>query len=588
MKKIKALGPDIQNLHTYRELPIGATAVGLPKGRKTGLWRYMRPTISEKISPCQEACPAGNWIQRFVASTASGDLDEAWGALKLENPFPGVCGRVCYHPCEEFCTRKEFDGATSIHLIERTLADNFFKKRLTPPVIIKKQGKKTAVVGSGPAGLACAYFLRVLGYEVILFEAQNELGGIPQTGIPAYRLPKRILNKEIDDIISLGIEVKKGCKIGKDMNFSDLFTYDAVFLATGAHQTHPLDIPGTINEGVYQGMDFLARYNTERAIDMGERVLVIGGGNVAIDVSRTLIRLGIQPTLLYRRTRNEMPAHPEEIEDALAEGAQLQYLLSPVLIRKAEKSALILECTQMEIQGIDPDGRPKAVPIEGKRVHFEADQVVLATGEAPDLSYLPKEFDLSKNRLWVNEWGQTSVYKVFAGGDMIDQPWNISAAIGSAKRAAIAMDHFLRGDDLQSLARQGALSKTMREHINLERFSKPGQKEVATFQDINLSYSHSSPRKLSDKLQPTERICDFREVNLGLSSDAAIEESGRCLSCGVCKMCGNCYLFCPDGAVQINPETERYAINYEYCKGCGICQNECPVGAITIETQGAL
>jgi Pyruvate/2-oxoacid:ferredoxin oxidoreductase delta subunit len=283
-----------------------------------------------------------------------------------------------------------------------------------------------------------------------------------------------------------------------------------------------------------------------------------------------------------------MPAHPEEIEDALAEGAQLQYLISPVLIRKSEKPSLFLECNRMEMQGVDPDGRPKAVAIEGKSVSFEADQVIMATGEIPDLSYFPKEFEVSKNRLWVNEWGQTSVKKVFAGGDMIDQPWNISAAIGSAKRAAIAMDHFLRGDDLRSLAKQGALAKTMRDHLDLERFSEPGQREVATFSDINFSYIRSSPPQRSEKRQPAERICDFREVNSGLGSDAVIEESGRCLSCGVCKMCGNCYLFCPDGAVQISPTTERYAINYEYCKGCGICQNECPVGAISIETEGAI
>ena len=588
MNKSKVLGPDIQNLYTYSELPIGATAVGLPEGRETGLWRYMRPTIEEKIPPCQEACPAGNWIQRFVDATASGNLDEAWRALKLENPFPGVCGRVCYHPCEESCIRKEFDGSTLIHLVERSLADSFFNERLTPPIVRKKQDKKTAVVGSGPAGLACAYFLRVLGYEVTMFEARNELGGIPQTGIPAYRLPKEILNKEIGDIIALGIEVRKGCRIGKDVDFSELFTYDAIFLATGAHQTPPVNIPGVTNEGVYQGMDFLARYNMESSIDVGERVLVIGGGNVAIDVSRTLIRLGIQPTLLYRRTRSEMPAHPEEIDDALAEGARFQYLLSPVSIRKSEKTGLILECAKMKIQGVDPDGRPRAVPLEGKRVSFETDQVILAIGEVPDCSYLSKEFDLTKKLLWVSECGQTSVEKVFAGGDMIDQPWNISEAIGSAKRAAIAMDHFLKGDDLQNLVRQGALAKTMREHLDLDISPEPGHREVATFHDLNLSYVRSFSSQLSGKLPTAERICDFREVNSGLDLDAAIKVAGRCLSCGVCKMCGNCYLFCPDGAVQINPTTGRYAINYQYCKGCGICQNECPVGAITIEAEGAM
>ena len=293
MAKSKALGPDIQKQYTYRQLPVGANAIGVPaEARKTGLWRYMRPTFDEKTPPCQDACPLGNWIQRFLEGVSAGDLDEAWWALKLENPFPGVCGRVCDHPCVASCNRKELDGATSVYGVERYLADQFSDKQVKPAFFREKQGKKMAVVGSGPAGLACAYFLTLLGYEVTLFEAKNELGGMPRFAIPSYRLPRDILNKEIQSILSLGIEVKTGCSVGKDVDFSKLLEYDAAFLATGAHQSLSLNIPGEASEGVYGGLDFLSRTNLKESIHLGEKILVIGGGNVAIDVAMSSVRLG--------------------------------------------------------------------------------------------------------------------------------------------------------------------------------------------------------------------------------------------------------------------------------------------------------
>jgi NADPH-dependent glutamate synthase beta subunit-like oxidoreductase len=586
MKEMKALGPDIQQLYTYIELPIGATAIGRPEGRKTGLWRYTRPKFGEKIPPCQEACPVGNWIQRFVGAAAKRDLDEAWSAVILENPFPGVCGRVCYHSCEDSCNRNQYDGATSIHLVERAIADAFFEKPLEPPIIREKRGKKVAIVGSGPAGLACAYFLRIMGYEVTLFEARGELGGIPRLAIPRYRLPRKVLEKEIKDILALGVEVRTGCRVGTDKSFSDLLAYDAVFLSTGAHEASTFKIPGADSKGVYRGLEFLAKYNLGEDIDAGEKVLVIGGGNVAIDVTRTLIRLGSSPLILYRRTRDEMPAHSGEINDAQDEGAQFQYLLSPSFIQDSGRGGLLLACKKMKIDGSDSDGRRRTVPIEGETVFFEADQIILATGEIPDLSYLPQDLSIKNGQLGVNEWGQTNIDKVFAGGDMIDQPWNVSDAIGSAKRAAIAMDHFLSGEDPRKLFSQGALARTMREHLGLIDSSMGSGNEIARFQDLNVAYSTLLSPQVPGKLPTDERIANFREVSLGLNLEAAVSEAGRCLSCGVCKKCGNCYLFCPDGAVQADPVSRYYTVNYEYCKGCGICQNECPVGAVTIETEG--
>jgi NADPH-dependent glutamate synthase beta subunit-like oxidoreductase len=213
MTQTRALGPDLQNLYTYHELPIGATAIGLPPGRITGLWRYAKPVFHAKVPPCQIACPAGNWIQKFIADAGAQKLDDAWKALTLENPLPGICGRVCYHPCELSCNRIELDGATSIHAVERYLADHFFQQPLAPLLIREKQNKKVAIVGSGPAGLACAYFLVLLGYTSVIFEANDQLGGMPLMGIPRYRLPKKILDKEIEDILALGVEAREGCRI---------------------------------------------------------------------------------------------------------------------------------------------------------------------------------------------------------------------------------------------------------------------------------------------------------------------------------------------------------------------------------------
>jgi NADPH-dependent glutamate synthase beta subunit-like oxidoreductase len=585
MTQPKALGPDIQQLYTYYELPIGATAIGLPPGRTTGLWRYTKPLLQVKVPPCQNACPAGNWIQKFIAETGAEQFENAWKSLTLENPFPGLCGRVCYHPCELSCNRQELDGATAIHSAERYLADHFFQHPLTPPLMHEKQHKKVAIVGSGPAGLACAYFLIMMGYEAVVYEANNELGGMPQIGIPRYRLPKKILDKEIEDILALGVEVRKGCRIGQDLPFKELLAYDAVFLATGAHRAARIDIPVETRENIYQGLDFLAQNNLEQPLELGKKVLVIGGGNVAIDVCRTLIRRGRTPALLYRRTRNEMPAHHDEICDAEDEGLQAQFLLAPTSIRSLKSGGIFLECAKMKLAGTGPDGRPQVVPLGGEAKSFEVDQIILATGEIPDLSYLPNDVQLTNGLVQVNATGQTSIEKVFAGGDIIGQPWTVAAAIGSAKRAAIALDHYLRGHDLQELIGQGTIAQTMRVHLGIEEAPASDARELATFQDLNLTYTCAFPSHASEKMPVDERICDFSEVDCGLNETSAVEEAQRCLSCGVCKMCGNCYLFCPDGAVEFDPTAAQYVINYEYCKGCGICFRECPVGTISIKME---
>lgn len=585
MSKRRAVGPDNQELFTYMELPVGATAIGMPpEKRQTGLWRYMKPLFEERMPPCENSCPLGNWIQRFITELRSENMQEAWRILKLENPFPGICGRVCYHPCEGSCNRIELEGAINIHSIERYLADHFFKETSPTPIRKEKLEKKIAVVGSGPAGLTCAYYLASFGYDVIVFEAENQMGGIPQIGIPEYRLPRKILNKEIKDILSLGIEVRLNCRIGQDIEFAELLEYDAVFLATGAHRGRSLDILGEELEGVYQGLEYLKKFNIGLPFDLGDKVIVIGGGNTAIDVVRTVLRLGRQAGILYRRTRNEMPAYKDEIDDALEEGTHIQHLLSPLSICRNDEGGLTLECIKMKMEGLDKDGRMRPVPIKGETLSFDADNIILATGEVPDISYLSRDFSLEKFRIPVNEWGQTMNEKVFAGGDIIAQPWTIADAIGSAKRAAIAIDVFLCEGSIPKDKKD--LPQTMREHLRLVEPRPDGRRQIAASEDMNFAYEQFSPGSKQGKLSLKERNQSFGEVHEALAFDDALEEAKRCLSCGVCRMCGNCYLFCPDGAVYLDEEKGRYIIDYDYCKGCGICHNECPVATLDLVAQG--
>jgi 2-oxoacid:acceptor oxidoreductase delta subunit (pyruvate/2-ketoisovalerate family) len=583
MAKSKALGPDVLNLCTYQELPIGATALDIdPYGRRTGLWRYNRPYFTEKIPPCQNGCPLGNWVQKFVAELALENLEEAWSTLKLENPFPGVCGRICSHPCEDVCNRGDLGGSVSIKRLERFLSDHFWDQPWIPPRIQNDQGKRIAVLGAGPAGMACAYYLTLMGHEVIVFESNRSLGGVPRIGIPDYRLPKEILEKELNDILSLGIKVKTGCHVGQDISFKEILKFDGIFLSTGAHLERPLSILGENLKGIFSGWKFLKECNLRRNPPLGEKVLVIGGGNVAMDVTRSLIRLGRKPRVIYRRTREQMPALFEEVEEAIEEGGEFHFLLSPVAIYQDDGNSLRLECCQTELRGIDESGRPKPVPIEGSRQFFIADQIIIATGESPDFSYLPKDFKQLKDSLWTSDWGQTSVPHVFAGGDMIDIPRTVAHAIGSAKRSAMAMDYFFRGIDL---TKTNSIPETMREYLGVSNHQSEYYPEIVKLEDLNVTYTDPAERTLPSKIPMNQRITSFKEVNAGLFFEEAFREARRCLSCGVCKMCGNCYLFCPDGAVQLSRKGDRYEINYDYCKGCGICQNECPVGAINTRTE---
>ena len=358
---------------------------------KTGSWRYVKPVHEEKMPPCNNACPAGNDIQGFIKLIREEKLLDAWRLIKKTSPLPGVCGRVCPHPCEKECNRRKYDEAMSIHILERLVADYAISQKATEKSRVAPKKEKIAVVGSGPAGLSCAYFLAQEGYQVTVFEALPEVGGMLRVGIPRYRLPRKILDKEITDIEALGVIFKTNARI-KDIN--ELKEYDAVFIAAGAHVSRKLNIPGEDAAGVISGTEFLRQLSLNGKSKIGKNVIVVGGGNTAIDAARSAIRLGSKATIVYRRTRDEMPAVEDEIEAVGKEGIEIVYLAAPTKIIAQGGKIKEVECVRMKLGAPDASGRKRPVPIEGATFKIKADTVITAVGEASDLSLLPKDVKL--------------------------------------------------------------------------------------------------------------------------------------------------------------------------------------------------
>ena len=554
---------------------------------RTGTWRYLTPTYLNKLAPCNEACPAGEDVEAAMVLAGQEDYLGAWEKITQENPLPRVCGRVCFHPCEGACNRKEFDEATSINTLERFVGDHAFQsgKRFAPPK--EKKNKKVAIIGSGPAGLSCAYHLASMGYGVTLFEAQPKLGGVLRYGIPSYRLPKDVLDQEIDNILSLGVEGKPGSRVGTEVKWEELKKYDAVFVAAGAWKSLPLKIPGEKAQGVMSGLEFLQKVNSGQTVDLGLRVAIIGGGNTAMDSARSALRLGGKPLILYRRTKEEMPAWEEEVGETGEENIEFIFLNSPVKILTENGKVKGLECIKNLLGPPGKDGRREPRPIEGSNFTLPVDSVISCIGEAPDLSFLPDELRKSAGSLPVDETGATALKRVFAGGDIIAQPRTVSYAIGSGKKGAIAIDATLSGKNVAEALRGARWGE--KGSISMARYKKGGTdgiaQEVVKFSDLNPAYFKRQARKPKGKLSLSQRTRDFSEVNLAPSPASALDEAKRCFNCGVCNLCHNCFIYCPDLAIAARPDKQGYEINYEYCKGCCICVEECPRGAISVEVK---
>lgn len=498
-------------------------------------------------SPCKAHCPTHISVQGYVALIGQGKFKEALKLIKQDNPFPIVCGRVCNHPCETACMRGKVDEPIDIMHLKRFVADldlNSDTRYL--PEKKESKGKKVAVIGSGPSGLTCAYYLAIEGYDVEVFEALPMAGGWMAVGIPEYRLPKDVLKAEIKVIEDLGVKIHLNTRVGKDIPFDKLKKdYAAIFIGCGTMRSSRLNIPGQDMRGVIQGVDYLTQINLGKKVPLGDKVAVIGGGNVAMDAVRTAVRTGSKDVfILYRRTRAEMPAANEEIEEALEEGIKMEFLVAPKRVIGKDGKAAALECVRMELGEPDKSGRRRPVEIKGSEFTIECDAIIPAIGQEADLSFLPKESGVS-----VNDWNNidydpvtyaTNVPGVFSGGDVVTGPQTVVKAVYSGKEAAKSIDRYLQGMDMKA-GREKDWMEDLADKADVSGLPKISREK----------YPH---------MKPEERITNFKEVGIGFSEAQAIAEANRCLACGICSECYQCVEACIAKAIDHDMKAEEETI----------------------------
>jgi len=493
--------------------------------------------------PCKTACPVHMDVQGYLALIATGKFKEAYELIRRTNPLPSVCGRVCYHPCEQACKRGHLDEPLSIALLKRFAADQYDVGELEIPQI-EKSGKRVAIIGAGPGGLTAAHDLAIAGHEVTIFEALPEPGGMVRVGIPEYRMPRDVLRQDIGYIQRLGVDIKCKTRVGEDIRVAELKqSHDAMLIAVGAHRSTRLGVEGEDSEGVIHGVDFLRALNLDEQVEVGARVAVIGGGNTAVDAARVARRLGASVTIVYRRSREEMPASAVEVEAAEAEGIDIMFLAAPTRVIVEAGRARQVECVRMSLGDADASGRRRPIPIEGSEFVLDVDTLIPALGQAPITEFV-SELGLEPSgggTLAVDPASMaTDVEGVFACGDVVTGPLMVIDAMAAGRKAARAIDLYLMGES------------SILEIEELPVPAEPDQVEVAQLRE-----KHPLQRRPDmAELQPAERIRSFQEVELGYTAEQAQEEANRCLACGVCSECRECVKLCQAGAIDHDMKDE--------------------------------
>jgi NADPH-dependent glutamate synthase beta subunit-like oxidoreductase len=519
--------------------------------RGTGALRSRRPEYVDFLPPCNDACPAGENIQAWLALAQTGDYEGAWRELVKNNPMPSIHGRVCYHPCEDVCNRAITDSAISIHAVERFLGDLALEKGWKFARPDRNTGKKILIVGAGPSGLAAAYHLAMMGHEVEIREAGPVAGGMIHFGIPAYRMPRDELQAEIDRIEALGVTITLNHRVDDVLEEKAAGGFDAVFIAVGAHISKKIEIPTREAGKILDAVSFLSSTKDGETPKLGRRVAIYGGGNTAMDAARTAKRLGIEEAMIiYRRDRSSMPAHDFEADEALEEGVKIKWLRT---IKEIDRRKFTVE-----IMELDENNRPQPT---GKFETLEADSLILAVGQDTDTAFLEKvpgiEFEWD-HTVVVDENMMTGHDGIFAGGDMVPSDRSVTIAVGHGKHAARHIDAYLRGTC----------------------YERPPRHPVIGHEKLHLWFRTHAPKVEQERLPIVDRQTGFDEIMKNLSESDALFEARRCLSCGNCFECDGCFGACPEGAIIKLGPGKRYKYDYDLCTGCAVCYEQCPCHAI--------
>lgn len=517
----------------------------------TGPTRDKQPVYVDLLPPCNHACPAGENIQAWLAHARAGRYREAWQTLVADNPLPAVHGRVCYHPCETSCNRQAIDSAVSIHAVERFLGDQAAMQGWRLPITVAPSGKRVLIVGAGPSGLSAAYHLARLGHAVEIRDAGPIAGGMMHFGIPAYRLPRAELMKEVRQIEAMGVKITLNHKVDDLLAEKDAGGFDAAFVAIGAHIGKRIDIPARDAARVFTAISVLHGAEMGEAPSLGRRVVVYGAGNTAMDAARTATRLGAEEAfIVFILDRAHMEARAFEAQEALEEGVKFKWLSS---IKEIDPSEITIERMRL-----DEHGRPQPT---GQFEKLRADSVILALGQQTDSAFLQKVPGIQfrpDGTVVVTAKMMTGHPGIFAGGDMVPSERTVTAAVGHGKKAARHIDAWLRGTEYQP----------------------PAKHPVVTFEMLHLPIYSDAQRREQAMLPASARVADFAEVTAGLGQTEASYEANRCLSCGNCFECDQCYAACPEQAIEKLGPGRRYRYLYDRCTGCGVCFEVCPCHAI--------